>query len=293
MGLKKIIFAASLVITVAAVHAQGLYFGGGGSYALPVVRQVLGTTVQSNTYVNTFFMRDEMGTYGNGFGANIYTGYMLNSRFGVEIGASYLLGSKHRFENHQVFSTTASDFEDVEKRVCMLKVTPALRIRLGNTRDNMNPSFFPYLRGGLSLGLWNRFTEQRVRTITTQEGTSVAEDRFLYEGGVAFGFMSGFGVNYKLTSHLFLYAEATGCFMNWAPTRGKRVRSTVDGVDQLNNMPTAEKEFIYVRQLDERENDNPDNPYVALKQFYPLSSVSFTLGMHYSLSATKGNGHRF
>ena len=80
------------------------------------------------------------------------------------------------------------------------------------------------------------------------------------------------------TSVRTLYAEINLNGLTYSPTKGKTTEWTVDGVDQLPNARSKDKEWEYVKTLDSKVNIPDSSPNQHLKESYTLSNAGISIG---------------
>lgn len=274
MKTKNIILSLVLCCSAVVANAQG-FVGFGGGYGMAISRSVLGYNSEDNSVANTFFTENVKGSYGKGAIVNVYGGFMVNDVIGLELAANYLIGSKYTFTNTDINSMTSSTAVD-EANVTSFRLIPTIRLAYGTNQLRY------YSRVALAFGLVNKLTNNYTRTFTNPGGTDIRYESFEYKGGLYMGFTGAFGATYNLTDNMALYGELTRYFISWGATEGTLTEATINGADELGNLTTSEKEYVFVEKIDQTMNQNPGEPTKALREYRPLNSLSLNLGLHFT-----------
>ena len=277
MYTKKIIFAA-LLCAPAFIQAQGLYLGVDGGYGFPAAKMsIFGDYKSTNGSTNTYEATSKPVSFGKGVNAGLYIGYMLNENVGMELGASYLIGSKYTFTDETTNDTgpSSSKYEDTWK-AHMIRLVPTLRMTSGENK------LHPYAKAGLIIGIGGKLFEESHNVNTDPSGSTVIDENWEYSGGISLGFHGGLGINYMVSDKIGIFLEAAGNYQSWAMKKGIMTVNTVDGVDQLSMLTTAEKETEFVDEVKYDYNNPPSDsqPTQSTKFFMPLSSIGVNIGLH-------------
>jgi len=190
--------------------------------------------------------------YGTGLPFALGLGYFFSDNFGIELAANYFYGLKSKW-------TEKSDYSDFTFKTSgqMLSIIPALvtRIQLDNV--------VPYARIGLMVGVMNS-------VITEGEGTSSPEGKISSgnikfkkkeSGGIAIGAQGAIGADFMLGSLVSLFAEIQLSGISWCPKKGAYKTYEIDGQNKLDDMTTKQKEWKYLKELDNNKtipNTDPD-----------------------------------
>src|SRR5829696_7523138 len=97
MKTKIIVLFCIIIIHSTNVIAQFSYAGINIGYGAGWPAYALGTSTTITPSGTTYTL--EKGSYGQGLNFGITGGYMFNKNVGVELGVSYLVGSKKEFTN--------------------------------------------------------------------------------------------------------------------------------------------------------------------------------------------------
>ncbi len=275
MKTKSILIGAILLCSFGTLKAQKAYAGFGAGYGISISGSVLGYNSMDNSVSNTYFTENVKGSFGRGMNFNVYGGYMINDVISLELAANYLVGSKYTFTNEDI-SMNSSSKTIYDVNATSFRLIPTIRLSYGENKLRY------YSRVALAFGLSNKLTEVSNRTFTNPGGTNVSYEKFEYTGGLYMGFTGAFGLTYQLSDNIALYSELTRYFISWGPTNGQYTEVTVNGVDELGNMTTSEKEFLLVDRVDQSMNQNPGEPTKQLRFFTPLNALTLNLGLHFS-----------
>lgn len=187
--------------TTVALMAQGFYVQPGISLLVPATSEVLGpkngNVLTPGSEVNGVVS----GSYGSGLGLNLNLGYMLSRNFGLDLGVSYVLGSKTLVEEF-----TDGDSYDrsyaTNKRVT---VSPAFIVDAGS--ETLSPFarfgiLIPVAGGTKGLRESNnpvmvsQFIPLLFPTATDFEAESLAKGQFTV------GFTADFGLRYQVNEKM-------------------------------------------------------------------------------------------
>lgn len=275
MKIKNFIPGIILLFSFGAVNAQSGYAGFGAGYGIGISRTIIGYNSYDNSISNSHFTENVRGSYGRGMNFNVYGGYMVNDVISLELAANYLVGSKYTFTNEDI-NTNVSSKTIYDVNATSFRLIPTIRLSYGENKVRY------YSRVALAFGLVNKLTEVSNRTFTNPGGTNVSYEQFEYTGGIYIGFTGAFGLTYQLSDNIALYSELTRYFISWGATNGQYTEVTVNGVDELGNMTTSEKEFEFVDRVDQSMNQNPGEPTKFLKSYTPLNSLTLNFGLHFT-----------
>ncbi|HTL81160.1 MAG TPA: hypothetical protein VL651_05625, partial [Bacteroidia bacterium] len=150
--MKKVILLSAVFCFSHILVKSQVYAGLGFGYGLPMAKDVIGTNSENNNPANTFSEDNVYGSFGSGANAHAYVGYWFNDVIGVDLGVNYLAGRKYTFTSNSVNSSNVTNDQKDEMWARALRITPALRIGLGNG------DIHPYFLAGLSIGVMNKIT---------------------------------------------------------------------------------------------------------------------------------------
>jgi opacity protein-like surface antigen len=278
--MKTKLFLLCCVLAVCSINtkAQYSYAGINIGYGTGLPKYSLGTSTTSTGYSTTYTL--ETGNYGQGLNFGIMLGSMFSKNMGVELGLSYLIGSKKEL----IISSLATDSSGITTetegtitldKIKMFRINPALKMTFG---DQVRP----YLRMGIILGLGTGYSrhEQTIVTTSGSANDTVAIEKVReYKGGAAFGFNSAFGVDIDLTDNLVLFAELSFSSISWAATESKITRYFYDGVDLIPTTNPDALKTVYVDDYTETSSA-PVSPR-ELKTYLPFGSFAISAGVIY------------
>jgi opacity protein-like surface antigen len=273
---KLILLSAIFAATVFTTRAQGTYMGLGFNYGFPAAGNALGTIDTRDNPANTSSSENVRGSFGTGFSLGYYVGYMMNSNFGFEINANYLWGSKYNFSSNTAQGNGNYHNTTDEVSAITFRISPALRMTFGDGKLR------PYLRAGLTFGLFNKIIDNSVQTDmnSSSNGPDVTEMKFELTKGNSFGFTGAFGAGFAVNDAFSIFGEVTNFSSSWGPEKGEIVKATLNGNDILSTMDVSDKQFEFVDKVNYPSGSN-STPTQALKTYFPMSSLGFTVGIHY------------
>lgn len=179
--MKKTILAIAMLLVTVSINAQDFYVALSGGPTWGADQQVLNQ--------NSGFK----GSYGEGYQGQLRFGYMINEKFGVDLGVGYLHG-----DTQQIMETPANITG--KARAFGVALTG-----LYNISENV------YVRGGLLSKLGGKTkVEGSVNTVTqTTQGPAPLSIDFTRDntGSFPLGFIAAFGVKFDLGSNWGIFAE--------------------------------------------------------------------------------------
>ncbi len=204
---------------------------------------------------------------GKGFNAQANVGYQWNQNIGLELGINYLWGGKTNFKQ----TSYNGNFTNTSISSTMLQFKPALVLQTQLEKINL------YTKIGAVVGTGSIIIEQ---TEHTNFSNSTLKETM--DGGLAFGYQGSLGVSYPLNDKISLFGELNLVSLNYAPTKGIFNEFTTNGIDQLAGMDINEKEFEYVKTIND-DLENVNAPTKLIKTTYSYSSIGMNVGIKYSL----------
>ena len=100
----------------------------------------------------------------------------------------------------------------------------------------------------------------------------------------ALGLSAAIGTNYYLNEKMSLFGELNMINLSYSPTKGKLTKRTIDGVDMLADLTTAQKETEYVDSINYNSSDGQDDskPRQELETLYSFGSFGIKVGVRYA-----------
>jgi len=279
MKTKFFLLCCIILISSINTRAQYSYVGINIGYGMGLPRYSLGSSTieNGNSTINTL----EKGNYGQGLNFGFSAGHMFNKNMGVELGISYLIGSKKEFiissleTDISSGTTTETEGTITLDKIKMIRINPSFKITLGDQAR-------PYLRMGIIFGLGTSYSRHQgtIMTITGSFNDTVAVEMVSeYRGGTAFGFNSAFGVDIDLTDNLVLFGELSFSSISWAATESKITRYFYDGVDLV---PTTNPDALKTEYVDDYTvSASAPVAQKALKTYLPFGSFAISAGVIY------------
>lgn len=192
-------------------------------------------------------------------------GYMFNEQMGLELGVSYLFGDASKAKHTEVDGATEYTLSSR-----MLRFNPSFVIASNFEKIN------PYAKFGFIMG----FGSVMYETVDNDNG-DIEVEKLKLNGGMALGLTSALGLRYNLNDKMAVYGEFNMINLSYAPTTGEVTEATSNGVNELPDMTTREKEIEFV---DSYTGDSPDaQPRKELKQSLPFGSFGLNIGLRINL----------
>ncbi len=264
--MKTNIFLVILALWAQNVSAQNFFVSAQSGYALGASQQSLSMLdYQSYSVFTGISERNQIYlSLGKGFNAGLSCGYNFNNNVALNLGVSYLIGSKT--EAHQTFSSSIYDYSMSAK---MLRLIPSISISTDFERLDV------YARVGVIIGFGNvKFDSKQF------SGQNIEESTLILNGGPAFGINSGIGTLFSISDKLSLFGEIDMMNMAYSPNKGIMTNSTYNGIDQLPTLTTNEKELEFLDSYTETDNSDQD----AIPQKFPKCKLPFgSIGLNIGL----------
>ena len=261
-----------LIVSLATLFAtnlrgQGVYIGINGGYGFMMSSGNLSNFYTLTTSSNSETYKQVNLSLGKGIDFGGSFGYMFNRNIGAELGVSYLLGGKSKAQD--IYQSGKTDYTISAK---MLRINPSIVVASGFKGIN------PYAKIGLIIGTGSVNTE----TIDNNGG-DVSRALIKMNGGVAIGGNAVLGVLFDLSKKISFFSEINMTNLSYAPTKGKAIKATYNGIDILSDLTTSQKEIEFVDSFTESNTPPPDSkPSKSLKTKYPFGSIGINLGIKFS-----------
>jgi len=272
MKLLKITSLAALALLLSHDANAQVYVNLGVGYNAPAIQQLIlvdyNQTSGSTTYKGIY------NSLGQGFEPDLTVGYRINPNVGIEIGYGMLLGSKITADIYD-----ASD-PNIESGTEIIKARMH-RLTLGGRVSYEEGEVHPYLRLGIVVGVGTRVTDEYETTTTGPSFSSSYHRIEEYDGGMAVGFTTGFGLTFHVSETIGFFVEAGLIAQNYSPTHSEITLFDVDGQDQLGSMTIRQKETDYVDEYTATNPSNDGEPRKDLSFYFPASSMGISAGIHF------------
>ena len=270
---KSFLLFAVLLISLSA-SAQ-FYISGSGGYGFKAGEKVLGQKTVLSATGELVSRTDLEGSYGNGFNSQLRLGYLLNEKFGFELGIGYLHGA-----DQDVSKTYVGDTELVNI-IARARAFGASFSALYNFTDNF------YARAGFLTKIGGK--TETIGTVNYAPAVTV-DFTTDFHGKFPAGFIGAVGYKYPVGDNLNLFAEIEYLGINVTRDTSElsQFSATYAGQevsrDQLDSAiretPALNAQFGKLLPLledkhtwTEADNTNLEAPY---------SSVGFNIGITYT-----------
>jgi hypothetical protein len=289
---KALLILTSFLLISGISFSQSFYVRIGGGYGLPIGTASIGekysynqvrTTVTSDTYS----ARNVKASYGAGGDFNIGVGYKYNDFIIFDLGIEYLKSKKFETYNKRSFITTG--FTGIDNVI----TTTSAKAFIFNPNVVFKGGFWngaPYAKFGLVIGIPTITKDES--SFDNTDGTSGWAQTWKYNKGIALGYQSAVGMNWKLSESMDLFSEIDFVSMTYYAKEGnlKKYVTTNDGVtwkDYLPNTLLSQRQIVYKNSFDPGIYNDGSKPTVALKESTPFSSISLQVGIKYSFGKKK------
>jgi len=295
-----------LLVSVGIVNcakAQSLYIRGGIGVGLGLNPSTIGTNSTYTSYVDydnqanstySYTQSPDKKSPGEGLYPEIAIGYMLNSHVGFELGFSYASGFSTTVTNDSTGTGTELGYTGAQTFTSAAKysfhsflITPSIVISAGG--DN---KLTPYGRLGMIISLASEgnmddnYSGSQTSNAPNYDNTAFSgEEATQTTGTVQLGVAGAVGVNYKLSSLISIFGEVNVRAFNFQFDQTTITTDTYNGVDNLPNLTTSQKQINYVSSITTTNATayNAGNPTQELTQAVPANTVGITIGIKLNL----------
>ncbi len=264
MKTTKLLLLILSVMSLSA-QAQSIYVRAGLGAAICTAPHMIYQDAYNNNESEPT-IEAKRGGLGNGMPFVVAAGYYFGDNFGVELGVDYFLGFPNKTVNNENSSTYTTKISG-----SMLSLVPAFVMKF--SLDKIKP----YARLGIMIGVLND-----AKTVNTSSGGTtygMANYTIKDYGGIAIGAQAAVGAEFPLSDLLSLFGEINLNGISWAPSNGKYTKYTFNGVDELSNMTTKEKTWVYVKKLDESQTISASDPDKDPLINYSFANAGLVLGV--------------
>jgi hypothetical protein len=243
-------FCVALFSLSSNSYSQGFYINGLIGYNFSVNGELLFT---KSTSSGTEYI---YGSYGEGVGYGIGSGYMFNKNIGIELAVLLSDGKDYEVSQSNYYNANYYSSSKAIKGGNMVRMIPGIKITHGDV-------FKLYARFGVTFSLWkevNISSEAQLvnNGIITNWNTSEK-----YSKGESFGISASFGVEYVLSKSFSLLFELNSLSQSWKPEHAE-VTAPFGG-----NIITREVEF----------DDGESTPQGFTQPVFPFSSFGINTGI--------------
>ena len=162
----------------------------------------------------------------------------------------------------------------------MLQIVPAVVITPGLDKIN------PYARLGMIVGILPSVVQKYNSTSNDNpslKATHTYDAKTKLYGGVAMGFTAACGAAFNLNEKLAFFGEIVFNGISYAPSKGKIMTWTEDGVDQLATAVTKDKEWTFEKKFNHDEVIPDGSPDKQPKMSFNFSNVELNVGIKFNL----------
>jgi Outer membrane protein beta-barrel domain len=265
--MKKVILSGIILFAPLNLFAQKSFLKFQVGYAFPIVNATLASNTSQTSTAST--VSGVYGSYGSGLQFEVGYEYALSEKTFLQIDALYLVGND--VKRNTIFSVSGNNFsqnQSISSR--FYEIAPLIKFNILSEK-----SLTPYAIIGPTIGFGN-FSN----TVTTPGSSPSQNEEYLrnFSGPIALGAKSGLGV--KFTKGTFgFYAQVTLINLSFSPSSSEITRYSVGGVDNLKNLTVRQKQSNYKENVVFSPNPDTTKPAEELKFYFPLSSVSFNIGL--------------
>ncbi len=273
MKRKNILALTFVTLLLGSTAKAQLYVNAGVGFGAPALRDMLLVDVnESSSSVTYTGIYSSLGT---GFQPGLTLGYKVNPNIGVELGYGYLLGSRIHAD---IYDASSANIEEGSQEMW----ARMNQITIGGRVTAAEGPWQPYLCMGIGFGLGGRAYSE-IETVTNGPSFNSSYHRIeVFDGGTAFAFTGGLGMNYHMSDRFGIFMEASMVAQQWSPNHSEITTLVIDGQDQLPFMTIRQKETNYVSEYtDPSGPPNDGEPDPDLRFYFPMSSIGIAAGVHF------------
>lgn len=263
------------IVLVTSVNATTLktgnpYLSMSFGYAFPATGYVSGATVKETSYFTTYEINKNSPN--RGFNIGLHGGYMFNPYIGADLGINYLKGSNVRIYEYNNIQPGVTNEQTINSEARSLRITPAIKFTGGYKGVN------PYLRVGVGVFLLNRQTDFQSYSIYNGTAYSTSKATREIKGSVSLGFNGAIGLEYKI-NQIYFFSEISLFNQTFLYKSSEITAFTVNGVDNLGQLTTAQKKTEYSANFDIPKTTDSNSPMKSPVVSMPFNNYSFNLGL--------------
>lgn len=265
----KIIGLTSLgILALNTVCAQQWQFGISGGYGVGLATsnasnyKASSDPNSSNTIEKYTTVKNE---FGKGLNLQMNATYMFNENIGLDLGLSYLMGSKVITLDENTTSTQESTTQ-----LNMYRMLPSLVVATSLNDVNL------YMKFGFNVGTGN-MEMNMINTSAQQYATAKLS------GGYSLGTQAAVGMDFPISDNIKITGEIYYVSSNYAPTFLEITKMDMGGVNYLDNITVSEKQTNLVDNYIDNGNNDKTKPSTGLKEYYTVGSVGLQIGLKFIL----------
>lgn len=260
--MKTIAASFFALFICSACYSQKSAFNFQVGYGVSLANSTLGASTASSGNGVTYAA--VKGSYGSGLRVEAGYVYNLSSLLSVQFDASYLWGKEFR----SIFYYNASDYGNNSAYSRFIQLSPQIRIAFGGTKLRPYGSVGPVIGFG---------------TLHFKSYTFIGIDEewreYVAKGSLAIGAKTTLGIAMG-QGKISYFAQVSMINMSYAPTKEELVTDNYNGTDVLPSLSVFQKQRVFKDSFDTASQD-PNQPSIGIKQFYPLNSLSLNIGVSY------------
>lgn len=283
--MKKIFTTALIILWASSLFSQGIYIKAGGGYGLPIATSQIGTKYlhaedySNSASINNYSENVVSASYGAGANFNLGLGYELNKNLLFEMNVQYIAGQK--FKTSDIHTYNSDGYSYVDRDVFTshsggFYFNPSIVFSAGFGKGA------PYGRFGI-IAASPKITKDE-SYYSDSDGTITRDITWVYSKGLALGYQTAVGMNWKLAGdRLNLYTEAGFISLTYYAREGNMTKSLYDGNNNLDQLTLWQKQTLYRKKFDPGIPYNPDIAQTAPREASPFSSLSVQAGIRFMI----------
>jgi hypothetical protein len=277
---KTIVFSILLISFSGIIFAQGIYIRAGSGYGLPVATSIIGENYNYDYFFDGGPEEESSSneavkaSYGAGTNFGFAIGYKLNENFILDFNMQYIVGKK--FETNYSYSEDyyGSIINDVENCTSYSRgfyFNPGIIFSAGFGKRA------PYAKIGIIAASPKVIEDEYYY----DDGDGIYEEDITWEygGGLAIGFQTAVGINWKITDRLDIYSETDFVSMTYYAGEGNMTKYIQNGTDVLDQMSVYNTKILFKKEYDPSTPYDPANPQIMTRESRAFSFISVQVGI--------------
>lgn len=279
--MKKFTSLLLLIAFSAMLSAQSFNIGISGGYDVPIASSFNNVNLtefetQNFPFYYSTYHKLVYTSYGKGGNIAVNLDWYSAKNIGCGLKLNALISTPFSYFDYVTYLNGTTATFNLTDKPFSFQFIPHI-----NFKHDFN-KVSPYLEMGMLVGITHITQDYDAQNSLGSEIKSSANNY----GNVLLGFYSSLGVAIKISQVVRFTASVNCSAGSYSPAKWERTAFFVNGVDQLKNLNTSEKQGIYVKELDLSAPQSGYQPKQSLKYAVPFSNVGINVGFLFVI-ATK------
>ncbi|MCU7490092.1 MAG: hypothetical protein ACM3UR_00755 [Bacteroidota bacterium] len=227
--------------------------------------------------VSNYSYKTKDYSFGQGAYFSAGFGYFANQNIGLDLELQYLDGSSYPLHREYNFLDGQKLVYDYKNYGTAFMINPSMVLR------TQLKSFKPYLKLGPVFSFGTINSNVSGININSENYRSAFSNETQYSGGSMLGLNAAVGTSYEVYSSIDLFVEISSKNLSYAPKEAEMKKYQVNGIDYLTKLSVSSKKMNFVENWDSSASQDPNSPAQQRKQYFPFSSLAFSVGVSFTL----------